>query len=234
MVCECQSLTDLELVTKIQGYSLDSSKTESYRSTLFFRYEKLMFKMMARLRDKSRTADSEDYMSDAYECFLNAVASVDLPRIKRPDWSFWLVYWGYLSAHNRDVALREKKIHQNEIAMFEGFEEGGKNIPSEICSCASQYRSSEDECINKMTRDVFWTAVNNCMTNYFNDTQRKIFKMRGLEGLEGERGASVIRELGISPYMYRKELTSIRQIFSKELARLDEECHLGLPAYSES
>lgn len=229
-MCQCQSLTDLELVTKIKEFPLDDPRTEPFRVTLFYRYENLVHKMARKLSERSKTADYEDYVSIAYEPFLNAIASVDLSRIHRDNWSFWLVYWGYLNSANRDAALAEHKIKDLEVKMFEGFEEGGDNIPSDIrATRGPRYCSAEDECINGMFQDIFTTALDNCLLNRFNDVQKAIFELRGFTGSEGVKSnREVMRRLNITQNTFNKEIHECRRILREELERLDASNNLGI------
>jgi hypothetical protein len=229
MMCKSQSLTDLELVTKIKEFPLDDPRTEPYRVTLFYRYEKLAYKMASKLAARARGVDTEDYLGGAYEMFLAAVASIDLSRITRSNWSFWLVYWGYLNSYNRNVALAEHKIKDNEIAMFEGVEEGGDAIPADIRASRNKYRSSEDEYINGMTQQIFWTALDNCFINRFNDIQKSIFELRGFTGIEDAKSnAEVMRRLNITQNVFNREIRESRRILREELDRLGETSKFGL------
>lgn len=218
MVCAAQQLSDRELIERIQSDSLDSPLTEPYRATLFLRYEKLVHNMKLKLMQCNRFVDPADYYGDSYEVFLKAVRNVNLAKVTNPDWKFWIVFYGYLRAYNRDHGQRAIVLSVNEIASADNMWEalGELERISFREETTPWFSTSAEHVFDEFSSKDFWEAISRCMNEKLTDSQKTILQLRGCEG---EKVTVLKQKLGLTHTQYMNEVSNIRDILREELGR---------------
>lgn len=176
---------------------------------------------------------TKSYESDVYCELVKAMDSIKLEKIPnkvdkqgKRTWSFYAAYWGYLMVYNRDTTHNLVKISKNEMNVDYSQTNDNTETNQFILKnkAALKYedletRSPEKLYEEKLERQAFWKAVDNCLNKKFTPTQVKIWNIRST--LDKEKRMTIndiCKEINITPKEYHKEMKSLKETFRSELA----------------
>lgn len=221
----------------------DVAKIKELQHTTYHQYMNLAHKMkwdlIKRLQQTHLTSSqiydiTESYEHDVYCELVKAMDSIRLEKIPnrtnkqgKRTWTFYAAYWGYLMTYNRDTVHHYIEVNKNEMSVDYNQASSDNNgdanqfllknkaaLKSEECESRSPERIYEE----KLEKQAFWSAVNNCLNKKFNPTQVKIWNIRStLDKTNRKSIATICKEINISPREYHKEMKGIKETFKREL-----------------
>lgn len=183
-------------------------------------------------------AMTNNYEKDIYPELIKAMNCVKLDKIPQKKnkkgeytWNFYAAYWGYLATYNRDVVGHYVKQCKNEILtdFKTECETDGSMIHQDIFASKAaalqmeqlQSKSPENLYEEKLHKDAFWKAVDSCMNNKFNSTQKAIWNLKKDSEVKLS-SKDVCKELNITAGTYNREMRSMKETFKSELARYED------------
>lgn len=225
----------------------DKAQIAKIEHAFYTQYKPLIIKMRKNLErrlnktyvNKDRISELlDEYEFDAYEQVVKAVRNINIAKIpERTDkngkrtWKFYAPCWGYLMVYNRDTTREAIKAGKNE--RLTGFISSSDDENEASQSCLqneaslkkedTQTESPEKAYIAKAEKDAFWKAVDVCLSRKFNDIQVKIWNERKDKANKASM-ASMSRQFGLPIKRIKEEMTSMKDIFYKELQ--ERESHI--------
>ena len=184
-------------------------------------------------------AMTNNYEKDVYPELIKAMNCVKLDKIPKKknkkgeySWNFYAAYWGYLATYNRDVVGHYVKQCKNEILtdFKTEVDAGTGDIGSENFMAAKvaamqmeqlQSKSPEHLLEEKLHKKAFWKAVDSCMNEKFNSTQKAIWNLKK-DSETRLSSKDVCSKLNITSSAYNREMKSMKEMFNSELARYEE------------
>lgn len=214
---ENAGLTDLELMKLIK--TGDSKALE----TLWVKYQKVLYKAKSNLA-KTRGdfgmhgIELDDYVEEGYDTFIKAVNNVDLNRITKPTWTFWISFTNYLRSRNRDIINHYIKKCKHETSIT-GFSDGKEYLKVDVSSAPGTHTwSAEASCMYNLESEIYGKAIDAAFKK-FDDTDKYVFNQKAI----GVTKIAIANEIGIPYSAVTKSLKKMKNVVNEEIRRASEE-----------
>jgi DNA-directed RNA polymerase specialized sigma24 family protein len=218
-----ESISDLEVLSRIK-ITFDKTEMLLNMKVLYERYSELVYKMKNKLyriaKDNKLSVDTDDYAQEAFFRFVGAIRTCRLNELlaRTDKWSFYFVYWGYLSSLNRDILNRARKEKNNTEADIILYEDGDES--SKIDSVAALRGSPIENALEENAQKVTLTdAIDLCMTKHFTHYQKQIWMLKE----QGAKPSIISEETKLSQNAIKEELIKMKDTLTQVLKKQAEE-----------
>jgi hypothetical protein len=216
-------MSDLQVLERIK-ITYDKKEMLIAMKVLYERYMGLVHKMKNRLymiaKDNKLSVDTDDYDQEAFFRFVGAARTCRLGELlARTDvWSFYRVYWGYLSSLNRNLLNRARKDRNNteeDVILYEDGDESSK-IDEYQAAKGSPIENAFEE---NEAKSALEEAINTCMTKHFTPYQKQIWELKE----RGEKPVFISEKINMSQKNIKDELVKMENTLKYVLRQQVEE-----------
>jgi RNA polymerase sigma factor (sigma-70 family) len=206
-----EKLKDLDMVELIK-VTFDKTEMLLAMKVLYERYTGLVHKMKHKLwqiaKDNKLNVDIDDYEQEAFFRFVGALKTCRLNELlaRTDTWSFYYVYWGYLSSLNRNILNRARKEKNNvatDIVLFDDGDETSRIDDNEALK-GSPVENGYEENEQKLALSE---AIHLCLTKHFTPYQRQIWELKE----KGSKTTLIAEETKLPQKIIKEELSKMKE-----------------------